>query len=119
MLHPRTHRLFKPLLYLAAAIVFGLALLPGEYLTSPIFSVWDKAQHALAFAVLSVLSLLAYAGPKGFWRSFFVLALFGALIEVAQYFSGYRSSDPLDWCADMVGVVFVFGVAGWGWHRHR
>ncbi len=111
------HRLFKPLLYLAVVVVFGLALTPGEYLTSPLFSVWDKAQHGLTFAALSVLTLLAYpAYPKAFWWGFCVLSAFGAAIEVAQYFSGYRNGDPLDWCADMVGVLLVFGLA---WLRQR
>jgi len=110
----RYQRLLKPLLYLAVGVVFVLALTPGEYLTNPIFSVWDKAQHGLTFAALSVLWLMAYSStPNLFWKGFWVLAVFGALIEVAQYFSGYRNGDPLDWCADMVGVVIVFGAAGW------
>ena len=39
--------------YLAMAAVTLLALMPIEHLQLPVFDWWDKAQHALAFVVLT------------------------------------------------------------------
>ena len=44
-------RVFRGLFWGAVLAVTILALLPGEYLPG-VFDWWDKAQHALAFAVL-------------------------------------------------------------------
>jgi VanZ family protein len=88
-----------------------LALSPAPYLPE-IFNWWDKAQHAIAFAVLAVLAVLAY--PEGSKRRIaFLLIGQGVLIEVLQYFSGYRYGDWQDAVADGVGVlVGMFGVSG-------
>jgi VanZ family protein len=85
-----------------------LALSPAPYLPE-IFNWWDKAQHAIAFAVLAVLAVLAY--PEGSKRRIaFLLIGQGVLIEVLQYFSGYRYGDWQDAVADGVGVLVGFGV---------
>ena len=44
--------------YLAMVAVTVLALLPIEHLQMPVFDWWDKAQHALAFVVLTGWALL-------------------------------------------------------------
>ena len=44
--------------YLAMAAVTVLALMPIEHLQLPVFDWWDKAQHALAFVVLTGWALL-------------------------------------------------------------
>lgn len=44
--------------------VVVLSLLPGERLPA-VFAWWDKAQHALGFALLTGLGLLAYGRPAG------------------------------------------------------
>ncbi len=41
------------------AAVTVLSLMPIEFLPPPVFSLWDKAQHALGFVGLTVLGLLA------------------------------------------------------------
>ena len=46
--------------YLAMAAVTVLALMPIEHLQLPVFDWWDKAQHALAFVVLTVWALLLW-----------------------------------------------------------
>ena len=87
---------------LAMLGVAVLALLPTELLTAPVFNWWDKAQHALAFAVLTVWGLWAW--PLA-WR--WVLAgmlVFGAAIELAQWACGWRFAEWADWAADAVGV---------------
>ena len=67
----------------------------------------DKIQHILAFAVLTVLAVLAYPrAPR--WRIAAGLALFGALIEAVQAIPVlHRSSDWRDWVADAAAVGFV------------
>ena len=50
-----------------------LSLLPGEILPPSLFIWWDKAQHALAFAVLSVLGQFAYMMERR-------LVLFGLMV---------------------------------------
>ena len=45
---------------LAMLEVTVLALLPVERLQLPVFSWWDKAQHTLAFAVLTAWALLLW-----------------------------------------------------------
>ncbi len=69
-----------------------------------IFNLWDKAQHAIGFGSLTLSALLAY--PKtSKWKVVALLCLHGCLIEVLQYFSGYRFSDWQDAAADSVGVA--------------
>ena len=82
----------------------ALALSPAPYLPPELFNWWDKAQHAIAFGTLTVLAVLAYPGVSKFRIGFLLLAL-GVLIEVLQYFSGYRYGDWQDAVADGVGVL--------------
>lgn len=88
---------------------FALCLLVGLVLAlSPPQAVpptgWDKANHAIAFAVLAVLGFAAYPA-----RAAGVLAgllAYGALIELLQGLTAYRSAEALDLLADGVGLVF-------------
>lgn len=92
------------LVFWLSLFAFNLALLaPAQSMPSTWFEGWDKVQHLLAFAVLTVLGLLAYparrlAVPAG-------LILYGALVEIAQHLSGVRHGDPWDWLADAAGVL--------------
>ena len=81
-----------------------LCLLPTEHLPS-LFNWWDKAQHALGFAALTGLGLLAYPAER--WRLAAGLLLFGAFIELAQAASGWRQGDWRDLLADAVGILAV------------
>jgi len=81
-----------------------LSLVPVALLPQA-FNWWDKAQHALGFAVLTVLGLLAY--PKLRWQLPWGLLLLGAFIELAQAASGWRRGDWLDLLADAVGILAV------------
>ena len=91
--------------WLACAVVATLSLLPVNELPSIALNLWDKAQHASGFFLLGVLGLLAY--PHQFSRVLIGLLLFGALIEMAQAASGWRTGDVLDWLADSTGLALA------------
>lgn len=85
------------------AAVLVLSLLPAERLPEQVMNLWDKAQHAFGFAVLTVLGWLAY--PQRVRLLLPGLLVLGAFIEVAQHATGWRYGDVLDWLADAVGVA--------------
>jgi len=90
-----------------------LALTPAPYLPPlEIFNWWDKAQHAIAFGALAVLAVLAYPEASKL-RIAFLLIVQGVLIEVLQYYSGYRYGDWQDGVADGVGVLLDLGLVAW------
>ena len=83
----------------------ALALSPAPYLPPlEIFNWWDKAQHAIAFGTLAVLAALAYPEASRL-RIALLLIGQGVLIEVLQYYGGYRFGDWQDAVADGVGVL--------------
>ena len=93
-----------------------LALLPGDRLPS-IFNLWDKAQHALAFAVLAVLACLGWPRVPA-WRWCLALVAYGVLIELAQAATSWRHGSVADALADAVGVLVGLGVGAlWGLGR--
>ena len=68
---------------------------------------WDKANHALAFAVLAWLGCSAWPG-----RTTLVLLgllAFGVLIERLQSLTPYRVAEWADLLADVLGLAL-----GWG-----
>lgn len=69
---------------------------------------WDKSNHALAFFVLGILSLIAFPGSA--WRVTAGLIGYGALIEVLQGMTAYRTAEWPDLIADMIGIVAAIGV---------
>ncbi len=69
---------------------------------------WDKSNHALAFFVLGILSLIAFPGSA--WRVTAGLSGYGALIEVLQGMTAYRTAEWQDLIADMIGIVAAIGV---------
>ena len=107
------HRFLKTLFWMSFVAINILALSPAPYLPPlEIFNWWDKAQHAIAFATLAVLAVLAY--PEALKRRIaFLLIVQGVLIEVLQYFSGYRYGDWQDALADGVGVLLGLGLVAW------
>ncbi len=97
-------RLVQTAFWVCALSTAFLSLVPSELLPQA-FNWWDKAQHALGFAVLTGLGLLAYPKARSWlpWGLF----LFGACIELAQAASGWRRGDWLDLLADAVGILVV------------
>ncbi|RDD92322.1 VanZ family protein [Acidovorax sp. BoFeN1] len=108
------HRGLLVCFWSAALGVAVLSLMPIAYLPPQVFSLWDKAQHALAFTALALLGLLAY--PRQPWRMVLALLAFGGAIELAQAATGWRYGEWSDWLADAVGLA-----AGWAlaWHPRR
>ena len=103
----------KSIFWLCFVALNALALSPAPYIPPlEIFNWWDKAQHAIAFAALAVLAILAYPEASKL-RIAFLLIGQGVLIEVLQYFSGYRFGDWQDAVADGVGVLG--GLVGVTW----
>lgn len=100
----------KGAFWVCFVVINALALSPAPYLPPELFNWWDKAQHAIAFGTLTVLAVLAYPCVSKFRIGFLLLAL-GVLIEVLQYFSGYRYGDWQDAVADGVGVLVGLGSA--------
>jgi VanZ family protein len=87
----------------AASIAVGvLSITPVDRLPPQVFDVWDKAQHAAGFLVLT---LLGYLGHPTYRRRVGAgLLLYGAAIEFAQSATGWRHGDFGDWLADASGV---------------
>lgn len=91
------------------ASVLALCLMPpAQHLPS---TGWDKANHALAFAMLAVLGLAAYRTRGA--RVLLGLLAFGAAIEVLQSLTGYRTAEWLDLLADAVGAAAGWLLARW------
>ena len=101
----RLLKLFRLVFWLCFFALTGLALSPAPYLPPlDIFNWWDKAQHAIGYGALMVTALLAYPKTSKL-RLAALLGLHGCLIELLQYFSGYRFGDWQDAAADGVGVL--------------
>lgn len=104
-------RLKRGLFWSAVLAIGVLALLPGEHLQLPLLNWWDKAQHVLAFLVLTLLGMLAYSWAQA--RVLGGLLLYGVLIELAQFASGWRYGDWHDVLADAAGVFVGWGLIRW------
>jgi VanZ family protein len=70
----------------------------------------DKVQHILAFVVLTILANAGYSRLRPM-TLVFALAGFGALIEIVQAIPAlHRSSDIMDWLADMAAALITMGI---------
>ncbi len=90
--------------------LFYLALMVIEYLATTsvhikvIESIWDKANHFIAFFTLYILFSLSYKDLKTLIKVILLL-LFGIQIEIVQYFLPYRDFSLLDVIADFIGII--------------
>ncbi len=89
--------------WLCLAGVVILSLVPTDRLPDEVGLVWDKAQHAGGFVLLTILGLSAY--PGRLWAVGLGLLAAGAGIELAQEATGWRQGDVLDLLADAAGIV--------------
>lgn len=81
-----------------------VALLPGG---GEGFPYADKLMHA--GALFGFAALLDLATPRSFWRwKFPVLLCYGAVIEVVQAFTTWRSASVADLVADAVGILLYW-----------
>lgn len=95
----------RALFYAAVAGVVYVSVLPAESLVET--GVWDKLEHAGAYAALTLLGLTAYRSPKQAPLLAAALAALGAGLEVVQTFVPGRVGDPADAAANAAGVVLI------------
>jgi VanZ family protein len=100
--------------YLSTLLV--LSLMPTGQLPNLVFSIWDKAQHALGFALLAVLAMRAYPG-WALLNMATALLVFGGLVELAQAATGWRLGEWADLLADGLGIGV--GLLAWRWTHRR
>lgn len=70
---------------------------------------WDKANHALGFAVLGLLGQWAWPGRTAIVLT--ALLAYGGLIELLQSFTAVRNAEAVDLLADWVGLLVGAGLA--------
>lgn len=68
----------------------------------------DKFIHVFVFFSFALLMDLAIAHMPFWFKKGLPLLIYGAGIEVLQYFSPNRSFELLDWLADFTGVLLYF-----------
>jgi VanZ family protein len=94
--------------------IYYLSSLSGPEIAQFHIEIWDKLEHFSAFFVGGCLLVLAlrwsvvWSPKKVAWFAFLCMAAYGALDEIHQLFTPFRSgADPFDWMADCTG-----GLAG-------
>lgn len=96
----------RVLLPIALIAITTLALIPQSEV--PVTTLWDKADHALAFLVLGLLAHRAFIDVR--FPTVIAPALlgYGALLEILQALTPTRVGSFSDLVADMVGVLLAF-----------
>jgi VanZ family protein len=105
----------KPLLrwmpqvfFLGLALVTIMSLIPSTSVPQA-FQFWDKAQHALGYAALSVTGCRAF--PQRVMPVVVGLLAHGAAIEIMQAtLTTTRFGDVFDWLADGIGILAGLGI---------
>lgn len=82
---------------------FTCAIVPaGE---SPKLVPWDKAEHFIAFYIVTILGAAAFPASALIFLAA-GLSAFGALIEIVQAIPAvHRDSDFWDWVADIFAIA--------------
>ena len=108
---PRRSRL--TLYAFACSVLIYMTLAPGKDVPG-VGMTWDKAEHALAWAVLTGAGLLL--STKRRWAIGAFAFVFGATIEVLQATMGLgRDGDWRDLAADSIGIAAAY--LAWGLMR--
>lgn len=101
------------------AISFAAALMPALWPQVSVRDIMslDKWLHGIAFVLLALWFSGQYA-RSAYWRIAVGLLLFGALIEICQYFTYHRSAEWGDFYADAAGIAVglalaLLGPGGW------
>jgi len=117
--HSRSALIFNVLPVIPyTAFIFYTGLIRLGALPEIGFVATDKLLHALVFGGLAFLSLRAAGSLLPHWSlvkrlafALFFSSFVGALLEVCQWFTTYRSADVLDWVADTVGAILFLGAS--------
>jgi len=91
-------------LFIIAVVLSLVASLSVVSKTVAVHLINDKLGHGLMFFFLAFLCSHT-VGRKYGVKSIILLAMFGLLIEVVQYFLPWRSFSWLDWFADIIGII--------------
>ena len=100
----------RMLLSAALIAITVLALIPQTEV--PVTTLWDKADHALAFLVLGVLAQWAFPAARFAVVIAPALISYGALLEILQTLTPTRFGSVADLVADLIGVLLA---AVWLW----
>jgi VanZ family protein len=93
---------------LALVVVAVLLLTPAGEL--PATDVWDKLEHAGAFAGLAFLGSFAFPERTSAWRLALGLIVFGSVCEFLQMLVPGRDSSVEDAMANAIGILLVSGL---------
>jgi len=95
---------FMPLIFSCCIVAITvITIIPNTTLPNALIF-WDKAQHVLAFAALSLTGSLAF--PNNTKIVYIGLILYGIWIEVIQkYLTTTRVGDALDLLANSAGII--------------
>lgn len=99
--------------FLITLATVGWLALTSSPLPTPLH-IWDKANHFLAFFVLSFL--LDFSFPERHWTDvlkWLVLLAYGIGIEDVQHWLGTRDFDVHDMLADAIGIAGYLVVRPW------
>ncbi len=92
-----------------AVLTVAVALLtPASAL--PQTDIWDKLEHAGAFAGLAFLGFIAFPERTNVWRLVLALIAFGSVCELLQMFVPGRDSSLEDAIANALGVLLTSGL---------
>ena len=88
-------------------LLIYICLAPHQDLPPGADLVWDKAEHASAWTVLTALGLILSTRRR--WAIGIFALLFGVVIEIAQATMGWgRNGDWRDLIADLVGIAVAY-----------
>jgi VanZ family protein len=99
----------------ALGLMFWFGLIPLSALPGPQFELVDKVWHLVAFGGLAGLlsRAIAHFGHRSRLaarEAALIAVTLGALLEVLQGFTHYRSADWQDLAADTLGVALAYAV---------
>jgi VanZ family protein len=111
----RLLRYMPRLFFMGLALLTILSLIPSTAVPQA-FQFWDKAQHSLGYAVLSITGMLAF--PQRVKLVCMGLLAHGAVIEIMQAtLTTTRFGDVFDWLADGTGILVGLGFYRYVWPR--
>jgi hypothetical protein len=99
----------------ALALMLWFGLMPLDSLPGPEFELADKVWHLVAFGGLAGLLSRSFVyfghGPLLAAREASLISVtLGAMLELLQSVTGYRSADWADFAADALGVALAYAV---------
>ena len=94
-------------------LVFAACVAPLEDMSMPVpFSFGDKLLHEISYFVLAGYASMLFASRRAFLLAIAGLFLLGVVIEGVQAFLPWRSADPRDVLANVLGLL-AGGLLAW------